>query len=231
MASADEFEEKNNVEEYKHITKHMWNIIRMDDGKNYIADLTNCDPTRGNGLGPAAGYPDRLFLKGAGSGSVIDGYDYLSLHYSYYTDYERDPDDASKIIRTGASLDLFSEDELTMSYSDYECHNADPAPKKKNTLTVRGKTACIWRYWIRHGRQTISRKDALYVSKARGDVSYKKISGNRKISVDRKTGNIKIAKSLRGGTYKIRVRVRAAGNTRYRAMSKTVTVRIRVRYN
>ena len=39
---------------------HMWNVIRMDDGRNYLVDVTNCD---GNG-GPvnAIGYPDRLFL-------------------------------------------------------------------------------------------------------------------------------------------------------------------------
>ena len=39
---------------------HMWNILHMDDGKNYIADITNCDeddPENG-------AYPEELFLKG-----------------------------------------------------------------------------------------------------------------------------------------------------------------------
>ena len=34
---------------------HMWNVLKMDDGNNYLVDVTNCDS--GN-----AGYPDKLFL-------------------------------------------------------------------------------------------------------------------------------------------------------------------------
>ena len=35
---------------------HMWNIVTMPDGKNYLVDVTNCDD--------AAGAPDKLFLAG-----------------------------------------------------------------------------------------------------------------------------------------------------------------------
>ncbi len=35
---------------------HMWNLVRMEDGKTYVADLTNCDSEKW-------GYPDQLFLK------------------------------------------------------------------------------------------------------------------------------------------------------------------------
>ncbi|MBO4927237.1 MAG: bacterial Ig-like domain-containing protein [Clostridiales bacterium] len=45
---------------------HMWNIMRMEDGKNYIVDVTNCDSD-------SVGYPDKLFMTGA-SGSVSSGY-------------------------------------------------------------------------------------------------------------------------------------------------------------
>lgn len=34
---------------------HMWNIVRMDDGKNYLVDVTNCDEG-------TIGAPDQLFL-------------------------------------------------------------------------------------------------------------------------------------------------------------------------
>ena len=37
---------------------HMWNVVCMEDGKNYLADVTNCDDG-------AAGAPDKLFLAGA----------------------------------------------------------------------------------------------------------------------------------------------------------------------
>lgn len=42
---------------------HMWNVVTMEDGKNYLVDVTNCD-----------GWPDqnRLFLKGSNTGPTLD---------------------------------------------------------------------------------------------------------------------------------------------------------------
>ena len=34
---------------------HMWNVVRMDDGRNYVVDVTNCDTG-------TVGWPDQLFL-------------------------------------------------------------------------------------------------------------------------------------------------------------------------
>lgn len=45
---------------------HMWNIVTMDDKKNYLADITNCDEG-------TIGADDLLFLCGA-QGSVSGGY-------------------------------------------------------------------------------------------------------------------------------------------------------------
>ncbi|MDE7172461.1 MAG: S-layer homology domain-containing protein [Oscillospiraceae bacterium] len=36
---------------------HMWNVVQMEDGKNYLVDVTNCD-------GENIGAPDKLFLAG-----------------------------------------------------------------------------------------------------------------------------------------------------------------------
>ena len=36
---------------------HMWNVVQMEDGKNYLVDVTNCDSG-------ASGAPDKLFLVG-----------------------------------------------------------------------------------------------------------------------------------------------------------------------
>jgi hypothetical protein len=36
---------------------HMWNVVTMDDGANYLVDVTNCDTG-------SIGAPDKLFLKG-----------------------------------------------------------------------------------------------------------------------------------------------------------------------
>lgn len=38
---------------------HMWNVVKMEDGKNYLVDITNCD------VGTGGAYRDMLFLVGA----------------------------------------------------------------------------------------------------------------------------------------------------------------------
>ena len=80
---------------------HMWNILHMDDGKNYLADVTNCD---GNSIGA----PAQLFLAGAASGSYAEGYTYACEHgdvtYTYGVETPQ----------------LYSEEELTMSTSAYQ---------------------------------------------------------------------------------------------------------------
>lgn len=62
---------------------HMWNVVRMEDARNYLVDVTNCDAG-------TSGYPDKLFLAG-GSG---DGRSYTvslggrSLSYAYSSDQD-----------------------------------------------------------------------------------------------------------------------------------------------
>ena len=66
---------------------HMWNIVTMEDGKNYLADVTNCD----SGM---SGYPDKLFLVGNPEGGVEAGYvfsrDGFVLRYTYGENIQRD---------------------------------------------------------------------------------------------------------------------------------------------
>ena len=49
---------------------HMWNVVRMEDGNNYIADLTNIDEEDGS---PAVGSDGSLFLTGYITQKVEDG--------------------------------------------------------------------------------------------------------------------------------------------------------------
>ena len=74
---------------------HMWNIVTMDDGRNYLADVTNCDSG-------TIGYPDLLFLAKYTSGNVGDGYVFncgdSEITYQYSSD----------------TKDLFDESELTI---------------------------------------------------------------------------------------------------------------------
>jgi len=86
---------------------HMWNIVEMPNGKNYMADVTNCD-------GNTIGAPDKLFLTGTPTGSVDDGYTFdvgLSVLYAY--------DDTTR--------SLYDDAELTLSALDY-ADEADGVP-------------------------------------------------------------------------------------------------------
>ena len=47
--------------------RHMWNLVRLNDGFNYLVDVTNIDEG-------TIGYPNQLMLAKASSGSVEDGY-------------------------------------------------------------------------------------------------------------------------------------------------------------
>ena len=113
----------------------------------------------------------------------------------------------------------------------------DPAPapvapivnKKSNTLTAKAKTATVKYSKLKKKNQTIALKKAIAVSKAQGTVSYTKSSGNKKITVNKKTGKFTVKKGLKKGTYKVKVKVKAAGNSAYNAKTVTVTVTIKVK--
>ncbi len=98
---------------------HMWNIVVMDDGKTYLADITNCDKgTTGEGY--------TLLLRGCPTGNASqytisipareEGYYYYpatSISYSY----------------DNITTALFGRDERTLSTSDYEPgHAIDVTP-------------------------------------------------------------------------------------------------------
>ena len=62
------------------------------------------------------------------------------------------------------------------------------------------------------------------VSAKKGSKSYKK-----KFKINSKTGKLTVKKGLKKGTYKVQVRVKAAGNSTYAQSTKTVTIKIKVK--
>ena len=101
-------------------------------------------------------------------------------------------------------------------------------PKKANTLVAKGKTATVKFANLKKKNQTVTAKKAFAISKAQGAVTYKKASGNKKITVA-KNGKITVKKGLKKGAYKVKVKVTAAGNANYKPATKTVTVTIKVK--
>lgn len=62
---------------------HMWNIVTLSDGLNYLADITNCD----TGM---VGSPNRLFLARCQEGDVTNGFlfKFDQIRLTYYYDAE-----------------------------------------------------------------------------------------------------------------------------------------------
>ena len=77
--------------------------------------------------------------------------------------------------------------------------------------------------------QKIALKKAIRIKNAKGSLTFYKVKGNKKIKINKKTGKLRVKKGLRKGTYKVKVRVNAAGNENYKAASRTVTFKIKVK--
>ena len=98
--------------------------------------------------------------------------------------------------------------------------------KASNPMKVKYANKTIMAYAL---RQAAREAAPLKVSLAQGKVTYKKSSGNQRLTVDSKTGRIKVKKGTKKGTYKATIIVTAAGNVNYMATSKKVSVKIVVK--
>jgi len=98
----------------------------------------------------------------------------------------------------------------------------------KNPLSVKGKTVKIKEKQIKKKAKALGVSKVIKtVKKGQGKVTYKKLSGNKKITVA-KTGKVTVKKGLKKGTYKVKVSVKAAGNDKYNPITKKVTFTIKV---
>ena len=96
----------------------------------------------------------------------------------------------------------------------------------KNPMTVTVTNKSVKYSTVKKKNVTVT---AIKVSKAQGTVSYKKVSGNAKITVDKKTGKLTVKKGLKKGTYKVKVKVTAKGTKNYKSANITKTVTIKVK--
>lgn len=72
---------------------------------------------------------------------------------------------------------------------------------------------------------------AVRVSGAKGTVTYAKVAQGsaKQLTVRKSSGKVTLAKGTPKGTYKLKVKVTAKGNSGYKAASKTVTVTVKVK--
>ena len=112
---------------------HMWNVIAMDDGANYLVDVTNCD-------GLTVGEPDLLFLKGGSAGTVNmqdgegntfieDCFVFNCNNTNVYYIYDQE------------TKDYYTAGQLAVSAADYVF--PEPVERPVLTLTVNGESETV----------------------------------------------------------------------------------------
>lgn len=70
--------------------------------------------------------------------------------------------------------------------------------------------------------------DFIDVDNAKGKVSYKKVSGSKRLTVNKKTGKVTIKKNTKAGSYEAKVKITAKGNSKYLPVTKTITIIVNV---
>lgn len=103
--------------------------------------------------------------------------------------------------------------------------------KKANTLKVSGKKVTVKYKKVKKKAQTLGVTRVIkFTNKGQGAKTYVKKSGNKKITINKKTGKVTVKKKLKKGTYKVKVKVTAAGSANYKKSAvKIVTITIKVK--
>lgn len=103
--------------------------------------------------------------------------------------------------------------------------------KAGNPLTIKAKTATVKYTAVKKKAQTLAvGKVITFTKKGQGKLTYTKVSGNKKIVINKTTGKVTVKKGLKKGTYKVKVKIKATGNANYKASAwKTVTFKVKVK--
>lgn len=96
--------------------------------------------------------------------------------------------------------------------------------KKANPMKVTVKTKTVKYKKLKKVKQTVA---PITVKKAQGKVSYKKLSGAKKLTL-KSNGKVVVKKGAKKGTYTAKIKVTAKGNSKYKSASKTVKLKIKV---
>ncbi len=103
--------------------------------------------------------------------------------------------------------------------------------KKSNPLKIKGRTAIVKRKALKKKGQTLAVEKVIkFTRKGMGQMTFAKISGNKKITISKTTGKVTVKTGLKKGVYKIKIKVKAAGSPNYKASAwKTATFKIKVK--
>lgn len=150
----------------------------------------------------------------------------LLLYSDGKTDLENGAPVDAKLVKTKKNGD---KDYSNFYDIDLLSKTIDELKKTPNPMTVKVAKKTIMADALKRSDVTV--KKAITVKKAKGKVTYKLKSGSSKgVSISKK-GVITVKKGTykKGKTLTAKVSVKAAGSTKYRALTKTVTVKIKVK--
>ena len=111
------------------------------------------------------------------------------------------------------------------SYSQYIKVGMDNTNFKASGKTVKVKVGKKKKKTTKN--KTFAKSKAFKVSGNEGTVTFKKSSGNKKITVA-SNGKVTVKKGLKKGTYKVKVKVTDNESDEYFAVTKTVTLKVKV---
>ena len=100
--------------------------------------------------------------------------------------------------------------------------------KAKQKLKARGKTVKVKAKTLQKKKVTLKPSKTMTIKGAKGKLTYKKVSGSVRLTINKKTGKITVKKGTKKGTYKIKIKVTAAKTSNYKAASNTVRVKVKV---
>ena len=119
---------------------------------------------------------------------------------------------------------------IAINTTEREVHKCNvTVVKGKNPVVVKGNTVTVRRSTLKKKSKTIKRSKAIDVFYAKGKVTYRKVKGNSKLQISKSSGKVTVSKGLKKGTYKLKVKVKAAGNSRYKKLTKTGIIKIKVK--
>lgn len=88
--------------------------------------------------------------------------------------------------------------------------------KAENPLSASGRKAVVKFKKLKKRAQTVAVSKVIAFRKASGGtLSFRKVSGNKKITINQKTGKVTVKKGMKKGSYKVKVKVSDAGNNNY----------------
>jgi hypothetical protein len=109
--------------------------------------------------------------------------------------------------------------------------------KASNPLKITGKTAVVKYAKVKKKSQLLKKSRFIRTSKkGQGDMEYKIVSAKKKgksckkyFKIDKKTGKLRVKKGIKRGTYTLKIKVKALGNSKYKAKATTVTSKIKIK--